>query len=127
MAYEGGVEEVILNEPMYLYHIDHEDKFDDIYMKSMSWLEKLLSLHLIPRDISSKMLSLLHYFVPDRREGEVSGVRTLDRSEYKRMRRNNIAGKHSYIFNDENWGLGQESLAEFIISATDWDKGSETG
>ena len=27
------------------------------------------------------------------------------------------------IFNDENWGLGQESLEEFVISTADWDKG----
>lgn len=123
MAYAAGVEEVILNEPKCLYHIDHDNKFGDIYVKSESWLEEILSFLLIPRSISNKMLFLYHNLVPVRRKGKVLGVLTLGGDEYRRMCKDIVASKHSYIFNDNNWGLGEETLDEFIISTADWDRG----
>ena len=50
------------------------------------------------------------------------GVPTLDYLEYRKMARDMVAGRLPYIVNDENWGLGQESLEEFIINTADWDK-----
>lgn len=124
MAYAAGVKEVILDEPMRLYHIDHDDKFGDIYKEPKSWLEKLLSFLLIPKSISSRILYVYHIFAPYESKAEMFGVLTLGRSEYQMMRRDIIAGKRSYAFNNDTWGLGEESLDEFVISTADWDKGS---
>ncbi len=33
-----------------------------------------------------------------------------------------VAGKRSYIVNGEDWGLGKDSLEEFIINRAEWDK-----
>ena len=56
-------------------------------------------------------------------KSSVHGVPTLHYTEYRKMARDMVAGKRPYYFNDENWGLGQESLEEYIISIADWDKG----
>ena len=122
MAYAAGIEELILNEPMCLYHIDHDNKFNEIHQKSKSKLEILLSLPLIPNYISSKMLSAYHILAPDRGKVKVLGVPTLSRYQYDRLRRDIVAGKRSYTFNKDTWGLGEEHLEEFVISAADWDK-----
>jgi hypothetical protein len=57
------------------------------------------------------------------RKSSVHGVPALDYTEYRKMCRDIVAGRRPYVFNDENWGPGQEPLEEFAISAADWDKG----
>ena len=58
-------------------------------------------------------------------KSSVRGIPTLSLTEYRKMCKDIVAGKRSYILNDENWGLGQESLEEFVINTADWDKGDE--
>ena len=58
-------------------------------------------------------------------KSSVYGIPTLDYTEVLKMCRNIVAGRRPYIFNDENWGLGQESLEESAISTADWDKENE--
>lgn len=55
-------------------------------------------------------------------KSSVYGIPTLDYTEYRKIARDMVAGRRPYSFNDENWGLGQDSLEEFVISTADWDK-----
>ncbi|GAI73587.1 unnamed protein product, partial [marine sediment metagenome] len=114
-SYAAGVKEVILNEPMRIYHIDHDDKFTDRLKVRKPRFEELLSLPFIPMRISNKMTSLYRKFVGDKRKAEAYGIPTVSHSEYLSLCRDIVAGKRSYVFNDDTWGLAQESLKEFII------------
>lgn len=58
-------------------------------------------------------------------KSSVYGIPTLDYTEFQKMCRDIVAGRRPYISNDENWGLGQESLEESAISTADWDKENE--
>ena len=121
-SYAAGVKEVILNDPMRLYHIDHDDKFDDRRKIRRPWFEELLHLPFIPTRIGSKMISLYRKFLGDKTKVEVYGIPTLSHAEYLRLCRDIVAGKRSYIFNDDTWGLGQEELPETVVALAEWDR-----
>lgn len=126
MAYAAGVKEVILNEPMRLYHIDHEDKTTDRTKGIKLPLENWLSFPFLPAWLNNKIIALyrrlLTLFGYKLKSYVYNGVPTLDFAEYRKMARDMVAGKRPYILNDENWGLGQETLEEFVIGTADWDK-----
>jgi len=121
MAYAASFEEVMLDDPMRLYHIEHDSKFGARLKLSKSWLEKLLASLKVPGFLSGRILQVYHVFVPRHRRAEVYGVRTLSPHEYRRLRRDVVSGKRSYVFNDDDWGLGIETLAECYVSTADWD------
>ena len=127
-SYAAGVREVMLNNPMCLYHIDHGEKFDDRVERAELPFENWLSLPFLPARLSNKILTLYRMFmvfVGYKTKSSVRGIPTLSLTEYRKMCKDIVAGRCSYIFNDENWGLGQESLPEFVINTADWEKGYE--
>jgi hypothetical protein len=50
------------------------------------------------------------------------GIPTINYYEYRKIAADMVAGRRSYVFNDENWGLGQDSLEEIVINTADWDR-----
>jgi len=125
-SYVAGVREVVLKSPMRIYHIDHDDKFND-RIKRTAPLDGWLSFPFIPVRFRKKMMlpyytlmGLMDYKI----KSSVHGVPTIGDTEFRKMCKDIVAGRRSYIFNDENWGLGQESLEELVIDTADWDKGS---
>ena len=122
MSYAAGVKEVILNDPMRLYHIDHDDKFTDRLKRHKPRFEELLRLPFIPARVSNKIIRLYRNFAGDRTRTTVYGIPTLKKSEYWSLIRDVMAGRRSYVLNDETWGLGGEDLPEFVISAAKWDQ-----
>lgn len=126
-SYAAGVKEVVLNSPMCVYHIDHDDKFNDRIDHSP--LEKRFSLRFIPAWLNNVIIAAYRRslrFVGYNNIISIHGVPTLDYTEYIKMCRDVVAGKRSFILNDENWGLAKESLEEYIINIADWDKGHES-
>jgi len=124
-SYMAGVKEVVLNEPIRLYHIDHEDKFNDKISSDKLPLENWLSFSFLPAWLNRKIMTLYRMFlnfIGYKFKSSVNGVPTLDISEYRKIRRDMLAARRPYIFNDEDWGLGQESFEEFTIKTADWDK-----
>ncbi len=115
-SYTVGVREIVLENPMYLYHIDHDNKFNDIIKRSVV-MDGWMSLLFIP---FRKQLMQLHYGLAELVGFEVRsslhGVPVLDSTKCRRMCREIIAGRRPYIFNDEDWGLGQELLEEYIVN-----------
>jgi len=121
-SYAAGVREVVLHNPMRVYHIDHDDQFNHRLKRIHPPLDKWLSTRFIPVWFSKTAMKMYHKLIGYEVKTSVHDVPTLDYSEYRRMCHEIVAGKISYIFNDENWGLGQESLDEFVVNAADWDK-----
>lgn len=125
MAHAGGVREVLLPAKMQLYHIDHQDKHTDRTRDYSIPLEKWFRLPFLPERISDKMVywygRLLILFGYTPKSYVYRGVPTLSFFEYQKIAREMLAGKRPYICNDENWGLGQETLEEHVISRANWD------
>ncbi|TRZ96031.1 hypothetical protein D4R78_01840 [bacterium] len=128
-SYAAGAQEIILDSPIRVFHIDHDYKFAEKIKRQALPFENRLFIPLLPEWFNRKIIGLyqrLLMLFGYKMKSTVRGVATLDFSEYYKMCREIISGKRSYIFNDENWGLGNEPLEEFIISTADWDKEHKT-
>ncbi len=124
-SYAAGVREVVLKSPRRVYHIDHDDKFIDRIERTKLPLVNWLSLPFIPVRFRSKIIPLYYRlmgFIGIKLKSSIYGVPALDSTEFQKMCRDIVAGRRPYIFNDENWGLRQESLEEFVVSTGDWEK-----
>lgn len=127
-SYAAGVKEIVLSDPLRIYHIDHDDKFVDREKILRPGFEKLLSpvfkavRPIIPSYISKKAVFFYHNLINSRNKSEAHGVPIFGYIDHLNLARDVVSGKRSYIFNDENWGLGQENLPESIIKRADWDK-----
>jgi hypothetical protein len=95
VAYYAGVKELILAEPMRIYHIEHSP--------GSGWAP----------GVGAKLLE---------ERLKKAGILQLTYEEYlKYVRR--IRWHHGpTLFNDGNWGLCQECLNEYAIIEADWDK-----
>ncbi len=127
-SYVVGVKEVVLNSPCCVYHIDHADGFGEWMKKDMSYSEKLLSSSFksvrsfLPVSFTKKMVFLYHKYLAKRNKTYAHGIPTLGYAEYLDLSRDIVSGRRSHVYNDEHWGLGQETLPEFIINRAEWDK-----
>jgi hypothetical protein len=128
MAYLSGARETILHEPMRIYHINHDQRRSN-RAKILHLAEGIYTWHIWPKRLAS-LLRLVIYqplakLFPPKNELHEMGIPYLSPAQYQSIVLDMIKGKRSYIFNDKNWGLGQESLEEFVIRTADWDKGYE--
>jgi len=124
-SFAAGVREVVLNDQMRIYHIDHDNKWDDRIKKDKLPMENWLSFRIMPSWLNKKLIGLYRILLESlgyNQKSSVHGEPVLSYGEYRKMCKDMIAGRRSYIFNDENWGLGQEILEEFVINAAEWDK-----
>lgn len=128
-SYAAGIKEVVLKEPLRLYHIDHGGKFNERTIGSGLPFENLLKLPFLPEKVNNFIVRVCRIFLTAfgyKLKGSIDGIPTLHFSEYRKMARDIVTGKSSYIFNDEDWGLGNETLQEYIINKAEWDKDYET-
>lgn len=124
-SYAAGVREVILKNPLCLYHIDHDGKFNDRPRVTRLPFDKWLTLPFSPLRFNNFILRVYRILLTTfgyKLKGNENGIPTLHPAEYRKMARDIISGKRSYILNDENWGLGQDTLDEYVISTAEWDK-----
>lgn len=118
----AGVKEVVLKEPMRVYHIDHDNTFiDTLKTVNVSFVD-VVSLPFIPRSISFRLISLYRKYVGRITTNKYNGVPVLHWEEFIRISQDIVAGKRSYILNDDTWGLAGEDLQETVISLAEWDK-----
>jgi hypothetical protein len=123
-SYAAGVGEVVLKYPLCIYHIDHGEKFTDKPQSSGLPLADKLSFSFLPkqwRDIIFRIYRIILTGLGYRLKGNINGIRTLHFSEYRRIAAEMVSGHRSYILNDENWGLRDDELEEFIINRAYWD------
>jgi len=127
-SYAAGVREVVLKDPLRLYHIDHSGKFNERTIGSGLPFENRLSFPFLPKSLKNFILRVYRILLTSlgyKLKGSVDGIPTLHFTEYRKIARDIVAGKRPYIFNDESWGLGQDTLEEYIINVADWDKDYE--
>ena len=120
-SFSAGAKEVVLKNPLRVYHIDHNEKCNDRLKTFRPVSERLLYpffrliKDFVPKSAGKKMVSLHHKLWGKKNRSEAYGVPTLDYLEYLKLSREMVEGKRPYIFNNEDWGLGKENLSEFII------------
>jgi len=125
MAYLSGARDVILPEPMRVYHMDHDTaRNQKVYILRL--IEAIYARFHWPERLAHILGLLLYKLFPPKNKVADLGVTSLSGTQSQNIILDMVSGKRSYIFNDENWGLGQESLEEFVISTADWDKGNES-
>ena len=95
VAHHSGVREVVLPEPMRIYHIEHAP--------GSGWAPGM-GARLLDERLKTAGISKLVY------------------SEYLKHLRRIRWHRGPTVFNDENWGLGQQSLKEYAVIKADWDK-----
>ena len=128
-SYAAGVREVVLKEPITVYHIDHPNRFDEQLEKGSLPLQNWLPIWFLPPLLKRKGIGLWNRMLQTigyRPRSYQRGIPTLHVNEYQKLCRDIVAGKTSYIINDEDWGLGQESLKEYIVNRANWDYLDET-
>ena len=52
---------------------------------------------------------------------KINGVPILHWKEWVRICQDIVAGRRSYILNDNTWGLAGEDLKETLVSLAEWD------
>jgi hypothetical protein len=128
-SYAAGVREVALENPLRIYHIDHDNKFNNRMEQEKLPLQNLLEIPFMPTWFNRKLAGLYRIILTTfgyKLKSSVSGVATLDYSEMVKICRKMLAGKRSYVVNDESWGLRDDKLDECIINRAEWDKDTLT-
>ena len=124
-SYMAGIKEVVLRDPIRVYHIDHDDKFVDVEETAKLPLQDWLSFAFFPAWVNMKVLGLYRRFLElfgYKIKASYHGIPTLSFLDYQKICRKLIDGKRAYVFNDNNWGLGGEFLEEFVMSVADWEE-----
>ncbi|MFC1900899.1 hypothetical protein ACFLYN_04830 [Chloroflexota bacterium] len=127
MTYLSGAKDVVLREPMRVYHMDH-DTPRETAGKIIKFVEAVYVKYNLGKRlgrISNIIGSVFYKVFPKKNILEEKGVIFLSTEQYRKMVTEMIQGKRSYVYNDENWGLGQESLEDYTINTADWDKDYE--
>lgn len=126
MVYLHGVREEMLQSPCSVYHIEHDSR----------WRQKItvhpfvkLCFYCLPDRLAISITSVLSPVYRTiasillRRKTKLDSLdvdhRTL--AELRTIVNRMLEGKRPNVFNDINWGLGDEHLEEYVIAKADWD------
>jgi len=106
MANRLGAKEIILKDPMRIYHIEHES----FSQPNPSWLQRICSQSFIPSQLRDRVMYYAGRILPGKSRLEHLGF-SAPYSVYLEM----TEGKRPFPSNDDTWGLGQETLAESAV------------
>ncbi len=123
-SYAAGVREVVLRDPMRVYHIDHDDKFTDQIQSTKLPLEERLVSACLPAALRRRATAayrLTMVALGYKIKTTVRGVPTMSHADFGRMCRDIVAGRRSFVLNNEDWGLGGDSIEESALNVADWD------
>jgi len=135
-AFAAGYRETRLSGDISIYKIVHDAMFTTstqlnrgvdnspikrIHMSIYNFFEKYVLSMGIPWFLERRYMSffrlLFGNFMPSYKK-----VPYLPNSYFINLFNNIVKGKVSYRMNSKDWGLGQESLKEFVINTADWEQ-----
>jgi len=138
MVYLAGLKEEILDDPMRLYHIDHDSRWRKFsnnraysFVKNRisnrldynnKWRVLLRRVYVFKDKLVNFFINIFYYLFGSflRR---ISPAGNWDFNirywtfQYHFLLNQMLKGKRSYIYNDDNWGLPNEDFREFVISS----------
>lgn len=118
MAYFAGAQVEVLEDPLRLYHIDH-----DLRTRSpeSNWWARTRLRTLFPNSLTNAVKLCVRQFLPARDDITRRQIPYMSYSEATALIIDMFEGRRSYIYNDESWGLGQEELQEFMVTAAEFE------
>ena len=126
-AHAAGLEEIVLDGPCRLYHVEHDAGFGARLRRHLPRPVRFLEAIPLPLHVRNRVVGLLGRTLRLRVTSEVRGIPTLDwRSGGLDLCRDLVAGRRPYALNDEHWGLGDTVLWEGTIRSAFWDNEGET-
>jgi len=133
MAYLSGLKQEILDDPMRIYHIDHQSRWRSLHRdKSFDFVKGKIS-HLNYNNKLRKLLRKIYVFKTkafkffvdifyslfgsflkkhssaDKWDFNISYIEFKQRQTLRQM----LKGKRSYILNNNNWGFPKENFKEY--------------
>lgn len=118
MAYISGAKVESLSDKGRLYHIDHDVRF---HSPEANWLTRSGLRDILPEVVLGKLRLFIRRFVPAKTEIDKAGIKTMDWTTMAQVVSDMANGTRSFAFNDETWGLGEESLAEFPVTIAQYE------
>lgn len=112
MVYLAGAQEYVFKNPMRLYHIDHKSRWQTtlyVLLRRFFYRTKL------PYPFTAILALLVSKLSRSKSYLEVNNFKLLKGEEIRQLILDMVQGKRSYIYNDENWGLGGHQFEEFIL------------
>ncbi|MFC1521986.1 hypothetical protein ACFL6Y_06215 [Elusimicrobiota bacterium] len=108
-----GAKEIILSEPMRLYHIDH----DSVWKRAEhAWLKKMAPL--IPPAVYHRLIALIDRIFQGKSKLEKMGLKYISYKEYQDIVIKMSQTRQIHMLNDEDWGLGREKFEEFTVTSS---------
>ena len=133
--FAAGYRELRLSESACVYKFRHEEQYNVVY-KNSQFLSDTLMKQVYKRAYSYLVRYILARGLPVFQENifmgiyrflfgpiadKYRGIPVLPNTYYLNLFRNIVNGKADYVFNDENWGLKKEQLAEIKVVTAHWD------
>ncbi|MFH1995685.1 MAG: hypothetical protein ABIJ27_01655 [Candidatus Omnitrophota bacterium] len=125
-AYAADIQEIVLEPPMYLYHIRHE-----LRIQRQGWrvrttlLERFVKSRFVHPKLRERIFNIGLYwcFADGRKLVWVSGVPLRNAFFWAhRLERGIIEKKRSFVINDDSWGLSDAELSEKYLRRADWEQ-----
>lgn len=120
-AYLAGLKEEILEDPIRVYHIDHDSRWKT--STSKSGVYRFLKNKLDYKSKLRRLIKLVIYMglIPFFQRFGLSAEWEFNIGYlhwgYKKVLRDMLTGRRSWVYNNEMWGLPKEDFVEFIISS----------
>jgi hypothetical protein len=114
MAHLSGAEQYVFKKPIRLYHIDHDSRWKK---PSYVFLKKTFNKLRMPYYLSEIMAGVGCKFIPSKscldKANHSMSSREFIRSTIVDM----VEERRSYVYNRDNWGLGDKQMEEFLIGS----------
>ena len=128
MAQRAGAKEVVLLNPMRIYHIEHEsvwrtprtEKIEEALAGGYRFLERLAP-QFMPQ-LATQVMRLLRR----RTQLQTLGIPYLNPAQYHRLIREIKGSREVFVLNDDTWGLAEENLPESVPVLASWDEVTST-
>jgi hypothetical protein len=117
-AHAAGARESVFSDPCRIYHVDHGVPS---WRKEPSALERFVRRLPFERKTSKRLVKAVRRVAPPRSGMDRRGVPYLDlstlagRQQYEELVRSIVEANGTYQLNDDDWGLGGETLPERVV------------
>ena len=124
VAQRAGAKEVVLFDPMRIYHIEHEsvwrtqrsERIEEALAGGYRFLERLAP-QLMPQ-LATQVLRLLRR----RTRMQTLGIPYVNPTQYYRLIRKIKESREVFVLNNDTWGLAGENLPESVPVLANWDE-----
>jgi len=116
LAYRAGARELVLKDPLRLYHVDHESS----WRPQLKWFHRL-RLPGVSDLWNGRLQTVVRRLIPPKSKLEQRGVPLLSYQRYRLIIQEIVRGKRPDCYSDDDWGLTGYDLPESTLIRAAWD------